>query len=240
MAVRNLPEEQELRECLRKSRDNFKRIVAQFDDDELEKDNLNSAIMHQYSILARLESEFETVPSDEELVAQLDNADTYYDKDEHKEYTTIETRTLSKLRSRLERLEAKLNRVTILGELSRVNRMLGQQAGQQAQMDEIKAKTEHIKIETHAAVLKALKDIFYLALRRLGYSDGDLRNLAKEMIRIEKDYPIIQEDFSKIRSRLFATPDEVPKMLEADYRVLDDVQSMNELVNGVKREPRKR
>jgi hypothetical protein len=240
MAVRNLPEEQELRECLRKSRDNFKRIVAQFDDDELEKDNLNSAIMHQYSILARLEYEFENVPSDEELVAQLDNADTYYDKDEHKEYTTIETRALSKLRSRLERLEAKLNRVTILGELSRVNRMLGQQAGQQAQMDEIKAKTEHIKIETHAAVLKALKDIFYLALRRLGYSDGDLRNLAKEMIRIEKDYPIIQEDFSKIRSRLFATPDEVPKMLEADYRVLDDVQSMNELVNGVKREPRKR
>lgn len=243
MAVRNLPEEKELRKNLREVRDNLKKLISAFDDDGLEVDNLHMAIRHQYSVMARLEEELDTIPSDESLVEELEAlATSKYDKIAHKEYTTIPTVEYNKMLNLNKRLEAKLNRVTILRELARVNRLLGQQAGQQALMDEQRAKTEHIKIETHAAVLQAMKDIFYLALRRLGKPDSELQALAREMMRIERDYPIIQEDYKRIKSRLFGMPEDVPKQLEAEYEIIDDpITELNRLANeGPVRKAKKR
>ena len=234
MAKRNLPEEETIRKDLRQVRDDLKRKIQHFEDSGLEIDNLVTALRHQYSILARLEDELEKVPSDEELIASLECCESDYDVDAHKEYTRVPIRDFNKLLTQIKRLEAKQNRVAILGELARVNRLFGQNAVAQVQMDEIRAKTEYIKIETHAAMLLAMKDIFYLAMRRMGFTDDQLRALARETMRIEKDYPIIQEDYSRIKARLFGEPDTVPLLLEADYQVLpDSIGDLNDVVNRV-------
>jgi len=234
MAVRNLPEEEHLRKDLREVRNNLKRVIAEFDDSGLDINNLYMALRHQYSVIARLEDELDKVPTDDDLITEMEtSAETEYSKIDHKEYTTIPTVFYNKLVNRCDRLAAKLSRVNILKELSHVNRLLGQNAGQQVQMEELRAKTEHIRIETHAAILQAMKDIFYLALRRMGKTDAELQTLAREMMRIEKDYPIIQEDYSKIKSRLFGQPEDVPRMIEARYEVMDDnVSRLNDIANS--------
>ena len=234
LAKRNLPEEETIRKDLRQVRDDLKRKIQHFEDSGLEIDNLVTALRHQYSILARLEDELEKVPTDEELLERLDCCESEWDDDVHRKYTRVPTRDFNKLLNQLKRLEAKQNRVAILVELARVNRLFGQNAVAQVQMDEIRAKTEYIKIETHAAMLLAMKDIFYLAMRRMGFTDDQLRALARETMRIEKDYPIIQEDYSRIKARLFGEPENVPTLLEADYQVLpDSIEDLNDVVNRV-------
>lgn len=245
LGTRNTVEEQELREKLREVRNALKRQIKEFTDEDLRTDNLTGAIAHQWSVVGRLEAEFDAVPPDDELMETLlATAETQYDKFTKQEFTTIPSREYQALLNRVARLEAKCSRASILGELRKANRTLGQQQGEAAKIEEIKARTEYIKIESHAAVLSAMKDIFYLALRKLGYTDEDLKRLAKELKRIEKDYPIIQEDYARIKGRLFGEPETVHLTLqEAEYELIErdtnGMERINELIGHGKRKGRK-
>lgn len=221
MGKGNIPEEQEAREKLREIRDKLLKQIRNYSDDEFPTDEAEKAVQHSWSILSRLESELEKVPEDETLLEDLkEDKEEYYDTSTKRAMVRIYESEYNRLLKRLERLEAKCSRVSILSTLSQANRKLGQQMLEGLKMETEKVKVDYIEISLHATVLKCFKDVLYIALRRLGHTDSQMQALAKEMKRIEKDYPLLEEDKKAIMKRLFGEPDEV---IDVEYSVVPKI-----------------
>jgi hypothetical protein len=240
MGKHNLPEEAEIRKKFRDLRERLKKQIESYDESEFELKETTDAIKYQYGILARLEEELEKVPRDEDLELELEEfTETEYEG--KKAYTRIPEKTYNKLLRRLERLEAKLNRVTILNDLGRNARLLTQNITAQATIEESRANTKRIEIETHHASLLQLTKIFYLALRKRGFTDDEIASVAKELKRIQKDYPLIQTDFDQMKQLLFAQPEEIPNVIDADYEEVDDkLAEVNATLNKKAKRGRKK
>jgi hypothetical protein len=234
LAVRNLPEEQEIRDKFRELRNKLKKQFEDFDEAVLKLDEVDSAIKYQYNIIARLEEEFEKIPKDEDLILELDSVE--FEKEEKVNYAHVPERTYTKLLNRLERLEAKLSRVSMLDMLGKNARLLTQNITAKADIEEKKASTKRIELTTHQASLLALSKMFYLALRKLGYADIDIVNVAKELKRLEKDYPIIETDYDSMRKMLYAQPEEMPNVIDADFEEVegDPLATLDNIISGKK------
>ncbi len=225
-----MPEEQVARDRLRKARNNLLQQIKNYEDSDFPTDEAKKSVHHAWSLISRLEEELDKVPLDEDLLLDLaEKITTHYNLIEKKEFTTIPTRDYNKLMNRLERLEAKCSRVSILDLLTKANRKLGQQMLEGLKMETEKARVEYIEISVHAAVLSCFKDVLYISLRRLGYTDADMKLLAKEMKRIEKDYPLLEEDKESIMKRLFGEPSEV---IDVAYEPMPDGDDLLKKVNA--------
>ena len=221
MSKRLLPEEKEISAYFRKLRDKLKQQISAYDDYELDTREATSAIKYQYGVLARIEEELEKVPLDEDLLMELEEF-TEQEFEGKLAYTRIPTRTYDKLLNRLERLEAKVSRVSILEKLGKNARLLTQNITNQVQIEESKANTRRIELETHQATLMQLVKVFFLTLRKLGYSDEEIKKIAKEQKRLQKEYPLIQNDYDSLKRIFYAQPEELPAAIDAEYEEVDD------------------
>jgi type I site-specific restriction-modification system R (restriction) subunit len=226
----DLPEEAEIRQQFRQLREELKKKIKDFDDSELKTDDISSAIQYQYGLLARMEAELDKVPEDEQLELELEN---YVEVDmENPAFTRIPTATYNKLTNKVKRLEAKVSRVDILTRLQQGARLLSQNIVSQGQLEELSANTKRIELTTHQATLLSLMQMVYLSLRKLGYDDLAITALAKELKRLQKDYPIIETDYATMRKQLYASPDEMPRVIEAEYEDVDELETINNVISG--------
>ena len=234
MGRNNLPEEQDARDLFREVRDKLKKQFKDLDDLELKTDDATTAIKYHYGIVARLEDELDKVPKDEELLLSLaENVEEVWDGKQCNKI--ISKRDYDKLINTIERLEAKLDRVTILDKLGRHARLLTQNIVSQGQLEELSANTKRIELSMHQASLHALSKMFYLALRKLGYTDEEIVKVAKELKRLEKDFPLIETDYENMRKMLFARPEQIPETIDADYEEVDDeIENLNNMVYSKK------
>jgi hypothetical protein len=216
-----LPEEAEIRANFRKLREDLKRKIKDFEESDLSKTEVEDAICLEYNVLARLEEELEKIPRDEELELELEEF-TESEFEGKKEYTRIPTTTYNKLLNRLSRLEAKTERVKVLDLIGKHSRALTQNITSQAQIDELRASAKKIEIETHHASLMQLVKVFFLTLRKLGYTDDEIKRVAREQKRLQKDYPLIQNDYESLKRVFYAEPEELPQIIDAEYEEVDD------------------
>jgi hypothetical protein len=113
-----------------------------------------------------------------------------------------------------------------------VDQMLSHQ-----KIKESKAKQEYISIATHAAILKALQDIFMLSLRKQGFTEFQIGELIDEMGRLQKEYPVAELSMEDLKERIYG---EKPK--EVTARLLPSPSSkfeeLKELAKPISRKPR--
>ena len=190
---------------------------------ELRVDDARQAIHHSWSILARFEKEYETTDDVEELQKLIIELGELRDSAP----VSVE-KYISSLESSVEKLVSKLSRVNVLKEMQKSNRLLGQQMLEHQRIQESKSKQEYMEITKHAQILAAFRDIFYLALRRQGFTDSDMKGIAKEMKSIERDYPLYEINLQDIKQRLFGEPDEVASAYLPKAKVVD-FEEYNEL-----------
>lgn len=107
---------------------------------------------------------------------------------------------------------------SLYSSLVRATKTLVDQMLSHQKIQESKAKQEYISITTHAAILKALQDIFILSLRKRGFTESQIVDLVEEMSHLQKEYPIVELDMPTLKKRLFGedptaslpAPDEIP------------------------------
>jgi len=235
----DLPEEDEIHNKFRELRNNLKKKIKAFDDADLQTDEVSSAIKYQYGILARLEEELDLVPTDESIIADIEeNSELTYEGKVASR--VIDEKEYQRLVKQLKRLEKKVSRVSILNDLGKNARLLTQNITSQAQINELEANTKRIELTTHQASLLALSKMFYLALRKLGYSGADLEALARKMKQLEVDYPLVQTNYAALKSMLFAEPAEMSNIIDAEFEEANGgLQAVNQLVSGRKARKRK-
>ena len=61
-------------------------------------------------------------------------------------------------------------------------------------------------------------------------------NVAKELKRLEKDYPIIETDYDSMRKMLYAQPEEMPNVIDADFEEVegDPLATLDNIISGKK------
>lgn len=208
--------EKELYKVLRENKKKlFSQIEGFQDDPNFLIDDAENAIRHSWSILARFEDEYESAEKYEELDELLEElrAEREYGKPTVEKY--IQT-----LESINKRITAKIDRLTILSSMQTANRLLGQQMLEHQKIKESKAKQHYMEITEHAQILAAFGDIVFLALRRIGLDEAVVKRLAKEIKKIQRDYPIVKMDLQSIYNRLYGEPDEI--VVEAEIIKDDD------------------
>jgi len=229
---KDLPEEKEIYASFRKQRERLEKQIKAYAELDIELDEVQPAIQHAWSTIARLEEELDKLPTDEDLELELEEfVETDYS--DNRAYTKIPETTYNKLLNRLKRLEAKVSRVEILDKLGRHSRMLTQHLTSKAKIEESQMNTKRIGLEVHHASLMQLTKIFYLALRQQNFTDDEIASVAKRLKRIQKDYPLIETDFNDMKRLLFAEPEDIPKMItDAEYEEVNDMEDVNDLVRG--------
>lgn len=113
-----------------------------------------------------------------------------------------------------------------------VDQMLSHQ-----KIKESKAKQEYISIATHAAILKALQDIFMLSLRKQGFTEFQISELVDEMSRLQREYPVAELSMEDLKERIYG---EKPKEIVAE--ALPDpttkFEELKKLAQPITRRPR--
>ena len=209
-------EERDARRTLRKARDLLNNQIEGYNDpDKFPVSDASKAVSHSYSISARYEAELDSIPEDDDFLLELD---IIADKDYKDKTITLPEKKYYQLVKRNERLQAKINRVTILNALSRANRTLAQQMESLEKINELKKRTKYIDVQIHASILSAYNDMVYLALRRMGHSDKDIQDFADALKSLERDYPLVQMDKEDIIARLTG---DSPIPVDAEYTVVE-------------------
>ena len=235
-------EEKEVHRAFRATRDNLIKKIKAYETDALALDEVTDAIRLQYSVVARLEDELNKIPTDEELNYELEEfVYTEYDPTDKTAYTKIPEKTYNRLLKRVEKLESKASRVNLLELIGKQARLLTQNITASAQIGELQANTKRIELTTHNATLIALMKMVYLSLTKLGHPHDVLVDLANELKRIKKDYPLIETDYVTTSKLLFAQPEEVSHNIEeADFEDVDEkLQNVNSLVTRSSRKSRR-
>lgn len=111
-----------------------------------------------------------------------------------------------------------------------VDQMLSHQ-----KIKESKAKQEYISIATHAAILRALQDIFMLSLRKQGFTEFQISELVDEMSRLQKEYPVAELTMADLKERIYG---EKPKEIVVEAPPRDRYEELKELSQPITRKPR--
>lgn len=218
MDRRLTPEERDAKRTLRKCRDLLNNQMEGYDDpNKFPTNDANKAVMHSYSILARYEEEYDIIPDDDTFIEELEEIAI---KDYEDKTVTIPMKEYDLLVKKNARLQAKINRVTILNSLSRANRVLAQQMVDLEKIVELQKRQKFIDIQIHASILVAYNDMVYLSLRRIGLSDKDIQEFANQLKSLERDYPLLKMNNEELVEKL--TTGKVPKTIDADYEVIKE------------------
>lgn len=213
--------EKDARALLRKCRDMLtNQMDAYQDPSKFPIDSVVRAIAHGYSLLARLEKELEDLPSDEEyqeLLAEIEASEEYDGKS-----VTVSAKAYEKLQRQLERADIWNRRVKLLKEIAKANRLLGQQLSEEQKVKEMQKRQKYIEVQTHASILAAYNDIFFLAMRRIGLSEIQIREFFEQVKQIEKNYPLVKMDIEDVIERLTVSPEKRMELEPANYTVEED------------------
>jgi len=219
MGKRLSPEEREARKTLRETKELLQKQLETYKNvSEFSTKDALAAIQHAYSILARYEKEYEEVPTDEyyrEWLEKIDASSSFGDEE-----VTIEKKVYDKLIKSLERERARSQRIVILRDMSKANRVLAQQVSENEKINELQKRSKYIEVTTHASVLAAFLDITYLALRRIGLSEPDILEFSHQLDHLKRDYPAVNQSMEDIIERLTGGP--TPKAIEAESRVVEE------------------
>ena len=189
------------------------------DDKEFPIEDAKRAVSHAYSIVARFENELDTIPDDDDFLLELEEiADRTYEG--KKEFISLPSNQYDTLIKKIERLQAKVNRVNILNLMIKANRVLAQQMTEREKINELRKRQKYIDIQIHASILAAYNDMIYLALRRTGLTDSEITDFSNNLKNLEKDYPLVKMDKEDIIKRL--TGESQPILVEADYEVVKE------------------
>lgn len=211
-------EEKDARRTMRKARDLLQEKIDSFNNpNAFPVSDVSQAVIHAYSILGRFEKELEEIPSDVSFAEELEEIAITDYKDKT---TTIPTKEYKLLVKKIVRLEAKLGRVSILNFLSKANRTLAQQISEREKVLELQKKQKFMEITAHAEILVAYNSMIYLALRRIGLTDGDIQDFADNLKNLERDYPLVKMNKEELVAKLTAST--VPAVVDAEYTVIEE------------------
>jgi len=221
-----LAEKRKISSFLRKQKKQLLANIQEYDNGEFAIDDARQAIYHAWSIVARFEKEYENIPDDDAMFAALEKLD----EDRDSGVASVE-KYVATLEKTIERLKAKVDRVRVLVEMQRANKTLVSLMSDHQSVQESKKKQEFMEIAKHAQILTAFRDIFYLALRRKGFTDAEMKDVAKEMKYIERDYPVVKLGLQEVKKRLFGDIDDIirPSQEVSNSPDMDDYNSIRSL-----------
>jgi len=213
-------EERDARRLMRKCRDTLVTQMESYEDlNKFPIEDARRAVAHAYSILARFESELDSIPDDDDFLLELEEiADRTYEG--KKEFINLPSKQYDTLIKKIERLKAKIDRVTILNLMVKANRVLAQQMTEREKINELRKRQKYIDIQIHASILAAYNDMIYLALRRTGITDSEITDFSNHLKNLEKDYPLVKMDKDDIIKRLTGGAELIP--VEAEYEVVEE------------------